>query len=421
MAKALTTKALESIKPGEKDREIPDGCVSGLYLAVRPSGAKSWCVRYRFEGKPRKLTLGAFPGIGLRAARDLAGRALDAVTDHRDPAAEKQEAKRAAAAEQLRASDLIDDVVASYVEKYAKRQTRQTSWREKERLLKKEVIGAWKGRRLSTIGRADVHDLLDKIVDRGAAVMANRTLATFKHMCAWAVERGLIEASPCDKVKAPSSETSRKRTLSDEEIRIAWTAFERVGWCWGKMAQLLLLTGARRSEIAEARWSEIDLEAKTLTLPPERSKNGQEHVIPLSDTANAILKDLPRIGDGKKSDFVFTKSGSAPITGFSASKMMIDAEIAKELGDAPPFEPWVLHDLSRTVATNLQRLGVRLEVTEAVLGHVSGSRGGVVGIYQRYDFADEKRLALDAWARKIDSIVNGAAATNVVELAAVRP
>lgn len=200
MAKALTIKALESIKPSEKDREIPDGCVSGLYLAVRASGAKSWCVRYRFAGKSRKLTIGSYPAVGLKAARERAGKALLAVVDGRDPAAEKQEAKRVVAQP---ASELVEDVVDSYVEKYAKRRTRATSWREKERLLKKEIVGAWKGRRLSTIGRADVHDLLDSIMDRPASVVANWALATFKHLCAWAEERGLIASSPCDKVRRP--------------------------------------------------------------------------------------------------------------------------------------------------------------------------------------------------------------------------
>jgi integrase len=200
--------------------------------------------------------------------------------------------------------------------------------------------------------------------------------------------------------------------LSDDEIRAVWAAFDDTGWPFGPLAHLLLLTGQRLSEVAEARWSEIDLEAKTWKIPKERTKNDRAHEVPLSDAAVEIIKALPRI-EGK-AGYVFTATGAHPVSNLKRLREAL-RRASSERDVAP-----TLHDLRRTVATNLQKLGVRLEVTEAVLNHVSGSRKGIVGVYQRHEYSDEKRAALDAWARRLDAIVTGAGASNVVELAKAR-
>jgi integrase len=178
------------------------------------------------------------------------------------------------------------------------------------------------------------------------------------------------------------------------------------------LAQLLLLTGQRLSEVADAQWSEIDLEAKTWKIPKERTKNDRAHEVPLSDAAVEIIRGLPRI-EGK-AGYVFTATGAQPVSNLSRLRGAL-RRAASERDVAP-----TLHDLRRTVATSLQKLGVRLEVTEAVLNHVSGSRKGIVGVYQRHEYAEEKRAALDAWARRLETIVTGAGASNVVELAKAR-
>jgi integrase len=242
-------------------------------------------------------------------------------------------------------------------------------------------------------------------------------------MCKWAIGRGIIERSPCDGVTPPSPENKRERVLADIEIKRVWESAEALGQPFGPIVKLLLLTGARRDEVAGMRWSEVNLEARTWTIASERSKNDRTHVIPLSDTAMVILESLPRIG---RVDFVFSTTGHTAVSGFSRMKATIDGLISERLseeaearGDVPDaMTDWILHDLRRTLATNLQKLGVRLEVTEAVLNHVSGSRAGVVGVYQRHDWATEKRQALDAWARRLETIISGAQATNVVELRA---
>jgi integrase len=210
---------------------------------------------------------------------------------------------------------------------------------------------------------------------------------------------------------------------------------------------LLLLTGARRDEIGGMRWREIDLtplkvetvavegegllvtelSGLRLTLPKERIKNKREHIIPLSDEAVAIIKTLRHV-EGKEG-FVFTTTGKSSVSGFSRAKKQIDAAILKALqeqaesrGEDPakvnPLPHWTLHDLRRTVATNLQKLGVRLEVTESVLNHISGSRGGIVGVYQRHEYASEKRHALDAWAKRLAVIVGGGAPAKILEFIA---
>ena len=418
-------------RPAQR-REVPDGKTEGLYFVLQPSGAASWALRYRSGGKPVKLTLGPFPALDLTTARKRAKEAIGEIAGGKDPAAAKRASKAAARAEQA-ADDRVEDVARRFLDRSVRRSVGESWAKESERLIRTEINPKLGQKRLGDVRRDDVHVLLDGIVDRGAPIVANRVLAVFRRLCNWAVERGIINSSPCDKLKAPTPEEARDRVLSDAELRLAWQAFGVVGDPFGPIGKLLILTGTRLREIAEARWSEVDLTAKTLTIAKERSKNGVEHTIPLSDAALEILKALPRVGDKKKDGYLFTTTGATPVSGFSRAKDTIDAAIIKQLckdaegrGDDPTEVKgpprWVIHDLRRSVATNLQKLGVRLEVTEAVLGHVSGSKAGVVGIYQRHTWADEKRAALAAWATKlVDEIVSGSAKpSNVVEIAKVR-
>src|SRR5262249_48181687 len=193
------------------------------------------------------------------------------------------------------------------------------------------------------------------------------------------------------------------RVLEDTELKKIWLAAEGLGHPYAGIVKLLILTGQRRNEIARLRWREIDLDERAIHLPSERTKNGQAHTVPLCSHALAILAGIHRLPDA---DLVFTINRK-PVTGFSAAKERLDA--------ASGVPNWTLHDLRRTVASGLQRLGVRLEVTEAALNHTSGSRGGIVGIYQRYDYAAEKRDALLRWADYVDAVASGKKA-NVVGL-----
>jgi integrase len=186
--------------------------------------------------------------------------------------------------------------------------------------------------------------------------------------------------------------------LSDDELCVVWQAADKLGGPFGALVKFLILTGQRRDEAAGMRWSELDLDSRLWTIGKERTKNGRTHDVPLSPQAVVIIGSLARIAG---SDFVLTTTGKAPASDYSKKKRQIDALLP---GDTPA---WRLHDIRRTVASGMARLGVNLPIIEKVLNHRSGSFGGIVGVYQRHDFAAEKRLALQAWGAHLEQIVSG--------------
>jgi integrase len=418
----LTDVAIKKLTPSDNRREVPDGRVTGLYLVVQPSGAKSWALRYRAAGKPTKLTIGPYPAIDLAGARRKAQEAIGDLAGGGDPAAQKRAAREASKAQQA-VKDCIEDIASVFVEKHAKRKAGALWAAETERLLRIEILPALGAKRIGEITKAHVHDLLDEIVERGSPTTANRALAVLKKLGNWSVERGHAPVSPFAGIKPPAPERARDRVLDDDELRFAWRAFGAIGWPFGDIAKLLLLTGARRDEVAEAGWSEIDFAAKTWTIAKERSKNGVAHEIPLGDKAIEILRALRHIGD-RKDGFIFTTNTRRPVSGFSRAKAAVDKAMLAAMREADDGAEapagWVFHDLRRTCASGMAGLGIAPHVVEAVLGHRSGTIRGVAAVYNRYSYATEKRQALDAWSRKLDAIVTGEAAANVVELASAR-
>lgn len=399
MARALTTRAVETTKPEQKRREIPDRHMPGLYLVVQPSGAKGWAIRYRHAGMPRKYTLGAYPAIDLKTARDLAGKALRAVAEGRDPGREKTQ-------ERAGKPDTVETVARQFIERHCKRSNRPRTARETQRLLDLHVLPRWRTRLMREITRRDVLDLLDRVVDDGKPIAANRTFSAARKMFNWAVARDIINASPCTGVKPPTAERSRDQVLSNSELRDVWHAANKMGGPFGALIHLLIVTGQRRDEVAKMRWAEIDLDGRLWTLARERVKNDTPHDVPLSETAIAILQALPRIGN----EYVLTTNGEAPSSNYAKNKRHLDALLP---GDMPP---WRLHDLRRSAASGMARLGFNLPIIEKVLNHSSGSFAGIVGVYQKHTFADEKRRALEAWGAYIDDLVSGRSYRNVVHL-----
>jgi integrase len=381
MKKALTARRVVAVAPGASRQEIPDAYLPGLYLVVQPSGAKSWAVRYRHNGRPRKNTLGPYPAVDLKTARQLGAKALRAAAEGRDVAAEKKQAAKPAGN--------VETVVEEFVERHIRRTYRQRPSREAERLLRVHVVAAWRGRPIGSITRADIRAMLDKIVD-DAPIMANRVHSITRKLFNWCLEREILPASPIAGIKPPAAESSRDRVLTDDELRRVWGAAEEMGFPFGPLVELLILTGQRRGEVAGMEWAEIDLEKRLWTLPRERVKNDRRHEVPLSAQSIAIIKQVPRISDR----FVFSLDGEKPINGFGKNRDRINALL-------PGMPPWTIHDLRRSAASGMARLGVTLPVIEKVLNHVSGSFAGIVGIYQRHDFADEKRNALETWGNHI--------------------
>jgi integrase len=430
MAKALTDLSLKNLKSGPARREVPDGKIGGLYYVIQPSGSTSWALRFRHLGKPCKLTLGG-GAIPLADARNLARQALAKIASGENPASEKVEARKAARAAERRESDLIEKVAATFIDRVVEKKYRESSAREEKRILSREIVARWKGRALGEIGRADVHDMLDEIIDRDAPILANRTLATFKRLCNWAVERGIIESSPCERLKPPATERSRDRVLTEAEIRAFWRACDQIGKPFGPLAKLLLLTAQRRDEVGAMTWSEIDANAKKWTIPKERAKNGIAHEVPLSGDALALLAIPDRIERPREKSapalpaFVFTTNGKTPVSGYSKAKAQLDAAmnaILKAEAGEDFKEPvrWTFHDLRRTAASGMASIGIAPHVIEAAINHKSGVIKGVAAVYNRHDYASEKRAALDAWARKVGTLVTGSGPANVVELASAR-
>ncbi len=399
MAKDLTALAVSAEKPGSARREVPDGKVRGLYLIVQPSGKKSWALRYRLEdGTPRKHTLGSFPGVGLEAARRLANGAITVVAAKGDPAAERAKARKAA--REPRDDELVENVVDRFIERYAKKHTRETSWKEAQRLLNVELVETWRGRPLPDIKKSDIHVILDRILDRGSPIAANRALAVMGRMFSWSVEREIIGVSPCSGIKPPSPARSRDRVLTDNELRLVWNACVDIGWPFGPLLQLLILTGQRRNEVAGMTWPELDMTLKLWQLPKGRVKNDKGHTVPLSEPALDIVETLPRVVS--KADFVFSTTGLSAVSGFTNAKERLDRIVAAGAGTDIP--DWTIHDLRRTLASGCARLGVAPQVVEAILNHKSGTIRGVAAVYNRYDHFAEKRAALDLWGRHVEAL-----------------
>lgn len=406
MRMKLTTLLVEQAKPsGETAIEIADSVVTGLRLVVQPSGHRSWAVRYRFNGDNRKLTIGPWPRVGLSLARELAAKALRKVVEGEDPAAEKKEARIRQQAE-ADLSDMVNVVFGQFRDRHLAT-LRPSTRKEIVRLFTKKILPKWGERRMGDITKRDVLNALDDMVASGAPISANRMLAALTGFFNWSISRDIIALSPCAGVKRPSPQQPRDRVLSDDELRWLWKACDEIGWPFGPVTRLLILTGARREEVRALRERELRTEEKLWTLPAERAKNGVAHDVHLADIASDVLKASPRVtNDG---GFVFSTNGRNPASGFSRAKERLDAEmlrLAREENPKAEIAPWVLHDLRRTMASGMARLGVRLEVIEKCLNHISGSFGGIVSVYQRHNFAAEKKAAFDAWARHVESTIN---------------
>jgi integrase len=369
----LTDSRVAAIKPPAKGQEeYPDDLVTGLRLRVGAGGRKAWIVRARAGRKQVNKTLGAYPLLSLAAARD-AGRAF---------------LIQLASDEQPRTDRTFGELAQAWIEKVAK--PRNRSWRLQERRLEIHVLPRWRTRKLSTIRRADVRDLIDTIEGE---VAPNRVLTLVRTIFRYAMAQDWIDASPVEGIGKPNSEVPRDRHLDMTEARRVFEGADLLGYPFGPFVKLLLLTGQRRTEVAAMRWADVDLEGATWTLPAEAAKNGKAHLVPLSPPALAILKAIPILGP-----FVFTETGKTPISGFSKAKSRLDAFLTARGG---ALAPWVLHDVRRTVATHMVRLGTPELVVGRVLNH--SAQGVTAKVYALHSYAPEKRAALEGWAAELQA------------------
>jgi integrase len=404
---SITLRTIQLVTPDpHRDIYVWDPRLKGFGLRITPRGAQSFVFQYRVDGGPaRRKTIGPVGSPWTPAtARKEAERLLVQVYQGIDPVEAKREAKRKKETLNFRAYS------ERFVELYLKPNWRGT-WGSANCTINNVFIPRWGNRPVHEITRADIVKVLDEYSDRPARRKEIHSL--LRKLFNWATDRQDIEVSPLAGMKAPKAVPSRRRVLSDEEIVALWRATENSGWPWGPFVRMLILTMQRRQEVAEMDWSEIDLNARRWTLPADRAKNDQEHVIPLTSLA---LAELQLLGP-KRKGLVFTTTGTTPVSGFFKGRIALHEDMiaylkerqVEEGGDPREVDVpnWRLHDIRRTGATHLQSLRVPVEVTESVLNHISGTRAGVAGIYNRYKYDDEKRTALDAWDAKLQALLSG--------------
>ena len=383
----LTDAKLRAIKPpAEGQEEHSDNKVTGLRLRVGAGGAKTWTLRRRVGSKVINRKVGTFPAMGLAAARTAAEAMI-------------------ASLEREGSTEGIDrtfgEVAEYWIENVAKDKNRW--WQGQQAQLDNHVLPHWKGRRIAEIKRRHVRDLIEGLEGK---VMPNRVLALLKTIFRFALSRDWIEASPADAIEKPKSEKPRDRFLDMDEIGEAWRGCELLGYPNGHWAKVLLLTGQRRTEVANMRWADVDLDAATWIIPASETKADRKHLVPLAPLVVEIIKSAPRIGE-----HVFTSTGEAPISGFAKAKSRLDRYIT---GEGTPLPPWTFHDMRRTAATQMVRLGIAETVVGRVLNHATS--GVTAKVYALHQYEPEKRHALNVWAAEIDRAIGQAKGDNVVAI-----
>ena len=359
----LTDRLLKSLKPEPKPYEVMDSQVGGLGVRVMPTGVKTFVLRRRYPGskQPARRSLGAYGDMSLAQAREKAREWNALVKKGIDPAFEERRQRQAAIeAEKQRQASTFGAAFEAYLERKA---SKLKSGPDIEREMRREckswmalAAGGYQpGHRSKRQSRA--------IVDRGAPTNAHFLLAVLRAFFNWVIDSGdfNLHVSPCAKLKPTvliGPRNVRSRVLKDHEIAAYWRAAETMGYPFGKLFQLLLLTALRRDEAADARWGEIDMAAKLWVIPAERMKDGSAHAVPLTPEISALLESLPRFSGG---DFLFsTTGGQRPVSGFSKAKARLDALMRKELeAQGLPFEDFVIHDIRRTCRTRFQRASRR--------------------------------------------------------------
>ena len=418
----LTDAAVHKLKPDAKRRRIilDTGVKSSLYLVIqpRPSGAKSWMMRFRRRpgGPIGKIVIGRLarrgyetsdaPVIGsplsLAAAHRLASNLLHQKASGGDPIADHKAAKHRRQAEITdRDANSFAAAARSYIDEHARAHTRR--WRETARVLGLVYAGdgsvtlargglaaRWADRAVGDIDAHDIHAAIGE--SRRSALVLARVLS---HMFTWLVRNRRIEVKPS--IHVPSPPRARDRVLDAGEIKAMWRAAEHVSAPYAAVIRVLLLTGCRLREISDLRWGEIAEDGKQISIPGNRTKNHRAHLVPLAPLARSIIAAQPRRSG---CDFVFTTDGRKPIQRFSSWKAKLDALM-------PGVSAWRVHDLRRTAVTHMMESGEQPHVVETTIGHAGGHRAGVAGVYNRAVLMLEPRRALERWARRVQAIVSG--------------
>lgn len=421
-SKHLTEPGIAKMARAPKGKRIEkyDSGADGLCLRITDRGSKTWAISYHLPDanggtKHHRLTIGPWPAVDVAEARVTAREIKSQVRAGIDP-------RKARAAAHLSVQDEADRhakrMFGVIAERYIKEECPNLKrGGETESVIRRLLLPSWKDRQVNEIKKHDARDLTDKLIEQEKPAAAYHLHETMVRLFRWMLgdydtEFLGFEVSPLANLTPPARKKKRQRKLEPHELERLWTAWTEQGYPFGAVQKLLLLTGTRRSEIAEAVWPEFDLEARLWLIPGTRTKNGFDHLVPLSGLAIEILEALPRFTKG---DYLFTTtSGARPVSGFSKAKIKTDAILkshAEENG-SDPIADWRLHDLRRVIRTGLSKLRIDPEVAERVLNHLSGE---LERTYNLYQYQPEKTQALARWAQVVQGIANPVE-DNVVEL-----
>jgi integrase len=374
-----------------------DESLPGFGLRITPDGQRTWTVMYRFGGRKRRYTLGAYPTLSLADARKLAREAQRSVRLGMDPASAKK-------AERL--ADSFAELAEHYLERYAK--PRKKSWREDARIIANKLNPSFGKIRAQDVMRGDVRVLLEKIAER-APIDANRTLATCRKLYNWAISQDLVEANPCAHIAAPGHEHRRDRVLSDDEVCTVWKDLENEEPRMAAIMRLRLITAQRGGEVAAMERNELDLAGGWWTIPAQKVKNGLAHRVPLTALAIKILERA--VAEPGGSSYVFPaplSKGKAPTSKFDLTKT------TERIRGRTGIKDLTAHDLRRTAASRMTSMGIPRLTVSKILNHVEP---GVTAVYDRHSYDREKREALEQWALRLRIIVSGLREIGTEELA----
>jgi integrase len=399
----LTDSRIKSISPKEsRFIEWEDG-ETGLGVRVFPSGVKSFVFMYRFDRKPRMMTIGKYPQVQLVEARRKVAIAREELEKGVDPGKKHMEKK-----EMERNAHTVKHLVEEYLEKWAK--PRKRTWEEDQRCINKEVLPFIGKNKASAIRRRDIILILDRIMDRGSPGMANRTLNVITKLFNFGVERDILVGSPCTGMKMPAKKKQRDRTLTEIEIRKFWNKLPESGISPQVQSALKILfaTGQRRGEVVSAEWKDFDLEKGWWEIPASKTKSERSHRIPLNGVAIGLLEEVKKIS--RDSQYVFP----SPRTGTHIDPRAITRALRKAQGYFGMDEEFRPHDLRRSCATHLAEAGINRLIVAKILNHVDESVTG--RHYDKYAYSDEKERAMTLWSRKLESIITGESSGIIIEL-----
>ena len=400
----ITKRTVDALIASRSEGFLWDDGIRGFGAKLTKGGAVSYILQFRMggrEARTRRYTIGSHGSPWTPVtAREEAQRLFLLIGQGVDPVEVEKQRRREA----------VDLAFSNYADRF-ERSCVGKGWRVLvARSFRIHVKPVLRDKPLPQITRSDVVAVFDRMPEHQSANRRN-VFAVLRRMFRWAVSRGDIDRSPMEGMETPPAVKARDRWLSDQELAQIWKNAPDTHPSLGPIVRLLVVTGQRREEVASLTWEELDQTERLWTLPGDRSKNGEPNRIPLNDLAICVLDTVAGRTDWPKRGKVFSTSTGGGFTGYHKGKEKLDWLIAEACGEA--LQPWRLHDLRRTLATGFQRLGVRFEVTEAVLNHVGGSRAGVAGIYQRHDWKVEKRQALDLWNDHIASILGGTFASPI--------